>query len=58
MMGGPTLRIGGRCLGAPRGGRASAVQSTQQRDLAALALVVGLFVVLFVVTLFVGPVGR
>jgi hypothetical protein len=36
----------------------SAVQSTQQRDLAALALVVGLFVVLFVVTLFVGPTAR
>jgi predicted membrane protein len=35
-----------------------AVQSTQQRDLAALALVVGLFVVLCVVTLFVGPTAR
>jgi predicted membrane protein len=35
-----------------------AVQSTQQRDLAALALVVGLFVVLLVVTLFVGPTAR
>ena len=53
-----TLPSGGRRLGAPRGGRGSAVQTTQQRDLAALALVVGLFVVLFVVTLFVGPAAR
>jgi predicted membrane protein len=34
------------------------VQSAQQRDLAALALVVGLFVVLFIVTLFVGPAAH
>jgi ABC-type dipeptide/oligopeptide/nickel transport system permease component len=43
-------RVGGR-------GRL-VVQSAQQRDLAALALVVGLFVVLFIVTLFVGPTAR
>jgi predicted membrane protein len=36
----------------------SVVQTTQQRDLAALALVVGLFVVLFIVTVLVGPTGR
>jgi predicted membrane protein len=34
------------------------VQSAQQRDLAALALVVGLFIVLFVVTLVVGPTAQ
>jgi hypothetical protein len=33
----------------------SVVQSAQPRDFAALALVVGLFVVLLVVTLMVGP---
>jgi hypothetical protein len=33
----------------------SVVQSAQPRDFAALALVVGLFVVLLVVTLIVGP---
>jgi hypothetical protein len=31
------------------------VQSAQPRDLAALVLVVGLFLVLLVVTVFVGP---
>jgi hypothetical protein len=37
---------------------AAAVQSTQPRDLAALIFVVGLFAVLFVVTLMIGSPAR
>ena len=38
-----------------RAARGMLVQSAQPRDLAALVLVVGLFLVLLVVTVFVGP---
>jgi hypothetical protein len=31
------------------------MQSTQRRDVGALALVVGLFLILFIVTLVIGP---
>jgi len=34
------------------------VQTAQPRDIGLLALVVGLFIILFVVTLTVGPVAR
>jgi hypothetical protein len=34
------------------------VQSAQPRDMGLLALVIGLFVILFVVTLMVGPAVR
>jgi hypothetical protein len=33
------------------------MQSTQRRDVGALALVVGLFLILFVLTLVIGPAG-
>jgi hypothetical protein len=34
------------------------MQSAQPRDVGLLALVIGLFVILFLVTLMVGPVAR